>query len=77
MLVRTFRKGGTVVVWQGLIRVVMVIVWSGWLRAVTMVNKSKMSEGGCEVAVAVVADVHAESLSPEDSHEGGQGKEAI
>jgi hypothetical protein len=77
MLMGTFRKGGVVVVRQGVIRVVMMFIRTDGLRAVAVVDEGEVSAGGFEVAGAVVADVHAESLSPEDSQEGGQGKEAM
>jgi hypothetical protein len=47
------------------------------LRAVAVVDESEVATGGFEVAGAVVTDVHAERLGPEDSQEGGQGKEAM
>jgi hypothetical protein len=46
------------------------------LWAVAVVDEGEVSAGGFEVAGAVVADVHAESLCPEDCHEGSQGEEA-
>ena len=65
------------IVRQRVIRVVMMLIRTGGLRAVAVVNEGEVSAGGFEVAGAVVADVHTESLSPEDSQEGGQGKEAV
>ena len=64
------------IVRQGVIRVVMMFVVVGMLRAVAVVDEGEVSAGGFEVAGAVVADVHAESLCPEDCHEGSQGEEA-
>ena len=61
---------------QGVIGVVMMVVRAGLLRAVAVVDEGEVSAGGFEVAGAVVADVHAKSLCPEDCHEGSQGEEA-
>ena len=55
----------------------MMFVVVGMLRAVAVVDEGEVTAGGFEVAGAVVADVHAERLGPEDSQEGGQGKEAM
>lgn len=77
MLVRIFGQRGVVVVRQGVIEVVMMAVSAGLLRAVAVVDEGEVATGGFEVAGAVVADVHAERLSPEDSQEGRQGKEAM
>ncbi len=77
MLVRIFGQGRCVIVWEGVIGLVMMIVRAGLLRAVAVVDESEVATGGFEVAGAVVADVHAERLGPEDSQEGGQGKEAM
>lgn len=77
MLVGTIWKGGVVIVRQGVIGVVMMFVVVCMLRAVAVVDEGEVSAGRFEVAGAVVADVHAESLSPEDSQEGGQGEEAM
>jgi hypothetical protein len=77
VLVGTIWKRGVVIVLQGVIGVVMMVVRAGLLRAVAVVDESEVATGGFEVAGAVVADVHAERLGPEDSQEGGQGKEAM
>jgi hypothetical protein len=55
----------------------MMFVRTGGLWAVAVVDEGEVSAGGFEVAGAVVADVHAESLCPEDCHEGSQGEEAM
>ena len=52
------------IVRQGVIRVVMMFIRTGGLRAVAVVDEGEVSAGGFEVAGAVVADVHAESLCP-------------
>lgn len=77
MFVRIVGQRLGMVVRQGVIGVVMMVVMAGLLRAVAVVDESEVATGGFEVAGAVVADVHAERLGPEDSQEGGQGKEAM
>jgi hypothetical protein len=77
MFVRIVGQRLGMVVRQGVIGVVMMVVRAGLLRAVAVVDESEVATGGFEVAGAVVADVHAERLGPEDSQEGGQGKEAM
>lgn len=77
MFVRIVGQRLGMVVLQGVIGVVMMVVRAGLLRAVAVVDESEVATGGFEVAGAVVADVHAERLGPEDSQEGGQGKEAM
>ena len=54
----------------------MMVIRAGMLRAVAVIDEGEVATGGVEVAVAVVADVHAESLSPEDCQQGRQGEEA-
>lgn len=65
------------VVGQVVIGVVMMLVFTDWLRAVAVVNECEVSTGWGKVTVAMVADVQAESLSPEHCQQGRQGKEAV